>query len=135
LSAIARRQAAAGARLGLPAEVGLKNNRNLNNRSFAVTDKPARYLAIGKLCLDPGWRTIEPGAEFEHTGAATSGMKPLNPAARKAKLASIGPRWREKRQAEIFRLSRSLGFTGGTDAEAATHIEKFIAETEEETTP
>jgi hypothetical protein len=88
------------------------------------------YRALGKLCLEPGWREIAAGAVFEHAGPATNGMMPLNAAARKAKLASIGPRWREKRQAEIFRLARSLGFTGGTDAEASAHIEKFIRETQ-----
>jgi hypothetical protein len=101
----------------------------------SMTDETPRYRALGKLCLDPGWRTIEPGAEFEHTGAVTSGMRALNAAARKAKLASIGPRWREKRQAEIFRLARSVGFDGGSDAEAAAHIENFIRETEKETSP
>jgi hypothetical protein len=96
-----------------------------------------RYQALGKLCLDPGWREIKDGAEFEYSGTPTCGMRPLNRAARVAKLASVGPRWREKRQAEIFRLARSIGFTGGTDAEAAAHIENFIRETEseKETTP
>jgi hypothetical protein len=97
----------------------------------------AAYQALGKLCLEPGWRTIEDGAVFEHDGPATSGMRALNGPALAAKLKSISPRWREKRQAEIFRLARSLGFIGGTDAEAAAHIENFIRETEsqKETTP
>jgi hypothetical protein len=95
-----------------------------------VTDEAAKYKALGRLCLEPGWRTVEDGAEFEYSGVPSNGMLALNGPARKAKLASIGPRWREKQQAEIFRLARSLGFTGGTDAEASAHIENFIRATE-----
>jgi hypothetical protein len=101
-----------------------------------MTDEPARYQALGHLCLEPGWREIEDGAVFEHDGPATNGMKPLNRSARKAKLRSMD-RWREKPRVQIFRLARSLGFTAGTDAEASAHIEDFIRETEsqKETTP
>jgi hypothetical protein len=94
----------------------------------AMTDEPARYLAIGHLCLEPGWREIKDGAEFEHDGPPTNGMKPLNRSARLAKLASISPRWRETRPLQIRRLAASLGYTGGTDA--AAFIEKWIRETE-----
>jgi hypothetical protein len=93
-------------------------------------DEPPRYRALGRLVLEPGWREIEAGAEFEHDGPATNGMLPLNAAARVSKLASIGPRWREARPQQIHRLARSLGWTGGTDAAAEAHIENFIAETE-----
>jgi hypothetical protein len=96
-----------------------------------VAAEPARYRAIGRLCLEPGWREIAAGACFEFSGRATHGMVPLNAAARKAKLASIDRHWRDNPRPEATRrLARSLGFAGGTDAEAAAHIEKFIRETE-----
>jgi hypothetical protein len=103
-----------------------------------VTDEPARYQALGHLCLEPGWREIAAGACFEHDGPPTNGMLPLNGPARAAKLRSIDRHWRDNPRPEaIRRLARSLGWTGGTDAEAAAHIEKFIRETEsqKETTP
>jgi hypothetical protein len=118
-------------------------NRRFHSRIFlqnhrwklAMTDETPRYRALGKLCLEPGWRTIEDGAEFEYSGAPHVGMEALNASARKAKLASIGPRWRQNlRPQRINRLARSLGFSHGTDAEAAAHIENFIAhETQKET--
>jgi hypothetical protein len=89
-----------------------------------------RYLALARLVLEPGWIEVKAGSEFYHEGPPSNGMLALNAAAKKAKLASISPRWREKRQTEIFRLARSFGFSHGTDAEAAAHIEKFIQETE-----
>jgi hypothetical protein len=96
------------------------------------------YRALGKLCLDPGWRTIEQGETFEHLGVPTNGMRPLNGSARKAKLASIDRRWREKPPVQIFRIARSLGFSHGTAAAASAHIENWITsetEIQKETTP
>jgi hypothetical protein len=96
--------------------------------SVDVAAEVPRYQALGKLCLEPGWREIAAGAVFEHDGPATNGMRPLNAPARQAKLASIGPRWREARPQQISRLARSLGFTGGTDGEAAAaHIKNWVA--------
>jgi hypothetical protein len=92
----------------------------------SMSDEAPRYRALGKLCLEPGWREIEPGAEFEHAGPATAGMRPLNAPARKVKLASIGPRWRETRPQQIHRLATSLGWSGGSTSAAEVFIEAFI---------
>jgi hypothetical protein len=103
-----------------------------------VTTEIPKYRALGRLCLEPGWREIAAGAEFEYSGTPSNGMVPLNGPARAAKLRSIDRHWRETRSEQIRRLAKSLGFAAGTDAEASAHIEAFIRETEiqnKETTP
>jgi hypothetical protein len=101
----------------------------------AMDERP-KYRALARLVLEPGWREIAAGALFEHDGPATSGMMPVNGAARRAKLRSIDRHWRDVRPQQIHRLARSLGWAGGTDAEAAAHIEAFIkTETQKEPKP
>ena len=117
----------AGKRLGGDPDLG----------AGAMDERP-KYRALGRLVLEPGWREIAAGAEFEHDGPASNGMMPLNPAARAARLKSIPSNWRAApHPGQIRRLARSLGFAGGTTSEATAAIEAFIRETEsqKETTP
>lgn len=92
-----------------------------------MTVELALYRAVGKIYIQPGYREIGDGEEFEYAGAATTPMTPLNAPARAAKLKSIGKRWREAKPFHLRRIAKSLGgFSHGTDAEVVACIEEFI---------
>jgi hypothetical protein len=106
-----------------------------------VTTEIPRYRAVGRIFLSAagpvGSRIIEAGAAFDYDGVPDNSMRPLNAAARAAKLKSIPSNWRAApHPGQIRRLARSLGFAGGTTSEATAFIENFIeTEIQKETTP
>jgi hypothetical protein len=117
------------------------NSMEPSGGARAMDERP-KYLALGRIFLaaagpsNPA-RIIEEGQEFFSEGVPNNGFRPLNAAARAAKLKAIGMRWRENpHPAQFRRLAVSLGFAGGTTAEAQDFIAGWIAhETQKETTP
>jgi hypothetical protein len=105
-----------------------------------MTAKLPKYRALGRIFLSADGpvaaRIIEADEVFDHEGPPNNAFLPLNYAARVAKLKSIGSHWRENpHPGQHRRLATSLGWAGGTTAEADTYIENWIArETQEETT-
>jgi hypothetical protein len=98
-------------------------------------DERPKYRALGRLVLEPDARKIEAGEEVVFEGTPHAGLMPLNAPARRTKLRFLDAHWRENRPQQISRLARSLGYVGTDGAEACAFIDKFISETEKETTP
>jgi hypothetical protein len=105
----------------------------------AMDERPL-YCAIGRLVLPAAGpvaaRVIEAGEQFDWDGIPNNAFRPLNAAARAAKLKSIPLHWREAtRPEQTIRLAKSLGYIGTDGAAARAHIENFETEVEKESTP